>query len=48
MQHIDEDLKSFANDIVGFPTMDVDDKSDATTVVFELGVVKALFSWNSG
>src|SRR5437870_4544890 len=47
MQHVDENLKRFANNIVGFAAVNINHKTDAATVMFKLRIVKALFGWDT-
>src|SRR5437773_2642000 len=44
IQHIDENLKRFANNIVRFAAVNINHKTNATAVMFELRIIKTLFN----
>ena len=48
MIQVQQHLDGLADNIVGLASLDIDDKTDAATIVFELRVVQALFTRHLG
>ena len=47
MSQVDEDLQSLYDDVVRLHTLDIDDETDATSIVFVSRIVETLLNWES-